>query len=216
MRNLNLKTTLLVIVGMSVIVGAVLIWLSDIQTVTFMIALKLVPKVVSIDVMIIGVFASYLWKLGIFRGWLVQVPDLNGTWKGFIHSTWVNPDTGKRTDPIPTALTIKQSFFKISCVMRTGEMTSRSTIADFIIDGDNQVKQLSYTYDSNPLQSVKDRSPQHFGTIRFDIIQGKPMKLKGEYWTGRKTTGEVELTYWKKKLLDEYPKELGEHPVSGK
>lgn len=216
MRYLNLKTALFLIVGMSAIVGGAIVWFSGIQTLTFMLSLKLVPKVVSIDVIVIGLFASYLWKLPIFRNWLVQVPDLNGTWKGVIHSTWINPDTGKRPDPIPAVLTIKQSFFKISCVMRTSEMTSRSTIADFIIDGDHQVKQLSYTYDSNPLQSVKDRSPQHFGTIRFDIVEGKTVKLNGEYWTGRKTTGEVELTYWRKKLLDEYPKELDKHPVSGK
>jgi len=98
--------------------------------------------------------------------------------------------------------------------MRTAEMTSRSIIADFVLDKDNQVKKLSYTYDSNPIATVKERSPQHLGTMIFDIIEKSKRKFEGEYWTGRKTTGHIEMTFWKKVKLDQYPEELGPHPVS--
>ena len=73
---------------------------------------------------------------------------------------------------------------------------------------------LVYSYISNPIQTVKERSPQHYGTIAFDIIEKPERKLIGEYWADRKTTGQVELTYWKKIKLEQYPKLLGRHPVS--
>lgn len=174
-----------------------------------------ISKVVSTELFIVYLFSQFCWKWKMFKGWLVLFPDLNGTWKGEIQSTWKNPKTNERPDPIPAILTIKQSFFNISCVMRTAEMTSHSVLSDFKLDKDNQIKRLIYTYDSNPLQTVKDRSPQHCGTMIFNIIEKPQLKLDGEYWTGRKTTGNIQMEHWKKELLDYYPKELGSHPVSG-
>jgi hypothetical protein len=49
-------------------------------------------------------------------------------------------------------------------------------------------ERLIYSYDSNPIQTVKERSPQHCGTMVFDIVEEKKKKLIGGYWTGRKTT----------------------------
>jgi hypothetical protein len=214
MKNINLKTSLLLIVGISIITLFILARYKAMETFTLQDALKMVPKIVTIDMIIIAAFSSYLWKWKIFKGWLVPFPNLNGTWKGEIHSTWQDPVTGQRPDPIPTILTIKQSFFKVSCVMRTGEMTSHSCIADFILNKEDQVKRLCYTYDSNPISKVKERSPQHCGTTVLDIIENSTKKLRGHYWTGRKTTGDITLEFWNKEILDEYPTELGEHPVS--
>jgi len=213
MRNLNLKTALLFIVGMSALFGWLIILIQK-PTLSFFVFLKLFPKVVTIDTIIITIFSSFLWKFKIFKGWLVPFPNLNGTWKGYIHTTWIDPTTGKRPGPIPAILTIKQSFFKISCVMRTAEMCSRSTISDFVLDSHNQIKQLTYSYDSNPIQTVKERSAQHLGTMVFNIIEKPKRKLKGEYWTGRKTTGDIEMEFWKKERLDDYPSNLGKHPVT--
>ena len=140
--------------------------------------------------------------------------NLNGTWKGFIKSTWVDPKTNNRPQPIPVILTIKQSFLSISCVMRTQEMESYSFISGFVINQDNQILRLVYSYDSIPKQTVKDRSPQHFGTVIFNITNDDDKELIGEYWTGRKTTGTINLKFWKKEQLDKYPDNLGEHPVS--
>ena len=94
-------------------------------------------------------------------------------------------------------------------------MTSRSLVSNFVLDKQNQLERLIYTYDSNPIETVKERSPQHCGTMSFDI-SGEPKKnvLAGGYWTGRKTTGDIEMRFWKKKLIDHYPEEMGPHPVS--
>jgi len=173
-------------------------------------------KTIPLVLLAVGVFVSYAWRWKVFAGWLVPFPDLNGTWQGSIETTWKNPETGEVPGPIPVIVTIKQNFIRVSCVMHTAEMTSRSCLADFWLDDDNQVRKLGYSYYSEPLPSVADRSPQHRGTIIFEII-GKPVeKLKGAYWTSRKTTGEVTLTFREKKRLDEFPSDLGKHPVSGR
>lgn len=214
MNNYKLKTSLTLLLVCSVLIFFLIgkVQGADLREVTTV--LGLVSKVVSVDLLIITGFSLWFWKFPIFKGWLVVFPNLNGTWKGTIHTTWVDPETGNRPAPIPAILTIKQSFFKISCIMRTGEMTSRSLVASFILDDENQLKRLFYSYDSNPKQTVKERSPQHCGTMSFDIIEKPEKKLIGEYWTGRKTTGNIEMTFWIDELIEYYPNEIGEHPVS--
>ena len=96
-------------------------------------------------------------------------------------------------------------------------MTSRSLVSGFLLDRDNQLKRLYYIYDSNPIEAVKERSPEHSGTMSFDVSEGtgkSEFVLTGSYWTGRKTTGDIEMRFWKKELVDSYPEELGTHPVS--
>jgi hypothetical protein len=214
MKNINLKNSIYTIVGISFLILSVQISLHLPENIDFPFIVKSIPKTVSIDLIIIGLFGKYFWKWKIFKGWLVPFPNLNGTWKGTIQTTWEDPITKMRPSPIPAILSIKQSFFNVSCVMRTGEMTSRSFMANFILDEEHQVCKLVYTYDSNPKATVKERSPQHFGTMIFDVIEKPQRKLDGEYFTGRKTTGHIAVFYWKKQLADEYPVSIGEHPVS--
>jgi hypothetical protein len=173
-------------------------------------------KSIPLVLLVAGLFVTYGWRFKIFRGWLVPFPDLNGTWQGVIQTTWRDLATGEIPGPIPVVLTIKQSFIRISCVMRTTEMTSRSCLADFWLDRDEQIRKLGYSYSSTPLPSVINRSQPHEGTIIFEIIGNPVSKLKGTYWTSRQTTGEVVLAYREQTRLEEFPSDLGQHPVSGK
>lgn len=134
--------------------------------------------------------------------------------QGHIQTTWKNPETGEIPRPIPVILTVKQSFSKISCVMHTAEMTSRSYLAGFWINNDDQVLVIGYCYTSKPSTMVVDRSHPHDGTITFEVV-GKPVsKLKGTYWNDRKSTGEVTFSLRTTDHLDEYPQDIGEHPMS--
>lgn len=144
---------------------------------------------------------------------MVLIPNLSGTWKGYIYSTWEDPLTGERPDRIPVILTINQSLVNISCVMRTYEMTSNSFVCNFIIDNEKQVRKLAYMYDSIPKQNVKARSAQHYGSVLYDLVENDK-KLTGEYWTGRKTTGGIKLDFWTREKKDSIPENLGGHPVS--
>jgi SMODS-associating 2TM, beta-strand rich effector domain len=98
--------------------------------------------------------------------------------------------------------------------MHTREMKSYSYAEGFHIEADRQIKQLAYVYTSKPSLKVADRSNPHDGTALLDII-GKPRwKLKGRYWTERKTSGEIELDYKSSKILEEIPSDLSSHPMS--
>lgn len=182
---------------------------------------KLISPVVTFVGMLCGFFFSTAWKWNIFRHRLVLCPNLNGTWNGWIKSTWHDEEFNKTHDSIPAIMTIKQSLFKISFKMRTEEMTSRSFISGFEIDDENQIKRVSYSYDSLPIERVIERSRQNVGTAMFDLeeefdpeTQKNQSKLRGRYWTDRKTTGEIEMNFFDKKILDISPAKLGEHPIS--
>lgn len=177
--------------------------------------LKLLPDVITANVVLAWVFVKWGWKLPVFKGWLVPFPDLNGTWQGTIQTTWKDERTGKVPGPIPTILVINQSFVHISCVMRTGEMASYSYTGEFVFDEESGAKSLVYTYSSQPRPTVADRSEPHDGTIVFEIMGDPAKNLKGRYWTARKSTGEVDLQFKTAKKLSDLPAKLPPHPVSG-
>lgn len=215
MKYLNKKYFIWLLIIFSALFYGAYVLIFPLVEKTLLNYLKPIPTVVSLETILVFIFVKWIWKFKIFYSWLVPFPDLNGSWKGIIKSNWIDDKTGKKPDPIPALLTIKQSFTNISCVMRTEEMTSYSFISGFLIDKENQIFRLVYSYDSIPRQIVKQQSPQHYGTISLDIINNHGKKeLIGDYWTGRRTTGTVELEFWKKELLEKYPDELGRHPVS--
>ena len=159
MKNLRAKRFALVLFGVFS-VCFIFVALESGKTVNDLwIALAIAYKTIPLVLAAVGLFVTHGWRWGIFRRWLVPFPDLNGTWQGTIQTTWKNPQSGNVPGPIPVILTIKQSFIHISCVMRTAEMTSRSYLADFWLDGDEQIRKLGYSYHSTSLPSVADRSP---------------------------------------------------------
>lgn len=214
MKNIKIKNYIYLLVSVSALAWLVLDLtgssdLSDIKE-----FLKLIPKVVTIDMIFVGVFMKFGWKSKVFRGWLVPFPNLNGTWIGYIYSDWVDAKTGERVEPIPTMLTIYQTFNQTNCIMRTGEMKSYSIAEGFNISEEHQLKQLSYIYSSKPRALLSERSPQHDGAMIFDILGDNSLKMKGKYWTERKTKGEIILEFHSRKRLDEIPDTFSNHPVT--
>ena len=154
MRNLNLKPFIYLIVTISGILWFIIAYLSHLDLSRAVDFFRIIPKVVSIDLIILAFFLKWGWKWKVFKGWLVPFPNLNGTWEGYISSDWTDSKTGHKATPIPALLTIKQSFFHVSCVLRTDEMVSHSYSEGFVIDPEKQVKTLTYTYTSRPRLSV--------------------------------------------------------------
>ena len=213
MKNLSLKYFAFVFVTLTLLIGWLLALYNGIDTSSFMNFITLVPNIVTVELLLFGIFVGWGWKWRIFRGWLVPFPDLNGTWVGAIQSNWVNPETNKTIAPIPAMLTIKQNFLNISCVMHTGEMKSYSFSEEFRIDKERQTQTLSYSYSSKPRSMFRKRSAQHDGSAILDIITSPDLKLSGKYWTERETTGEIQLSFHCKELLQEITGDLGSHPL---
>jgi hypothetical protein len=191
MKNINLKVSLWIVLIIAVIVFAVSYLFSEKPLHIFQYIIHSLSTSVSVIVVIAFLFDRYFWKLAVFKGWFVLIPNLNGKWKGSISSEWINPDIKEKAKPRETSLSIKQSLSNISCIMNTKEMKSNSITSDFRIDTNNQILELSYIYRSEPNANVRERSQIHYGAIVFDILELK--KLKGNYWSDRKTTGTIEL-----------------------
>lgn len=216
MKNLNIKAFIYIILGFSAILWFIFAFWGGLNLSNLWAFIKLLPSVATVDLIALSLFIKWGWRWKIFRGWLVPFPDLNGTWQGYIRSNWTDKETGKKPPSIPAILSIRQTFGKISCVLRTAEMVSHSYVEGFTLDRDKQIRQLTYSYTSRPKVSVKERSTFHEGTIVFDLIDMPVSKLEGRYWTDRETTGEITLTYREKKELEEIPDDFPPHPVSGK
>ncbi|PCI56553.1 MAG: hypothetical protein COB45_05200 [Gammaproteobacteria bacterium] len=169
-------------------------------------AIKKLPLVVTIEVGLLGLFIKWGWKLRVLPSWLIVEPIIEGTWKGVLKSTWVDPITGEIPEDIPIILSIKQEFFNISCSMFTEESPSHSYAARIIIDEASGMKRLIYNYTNKPKASVRDRSEFHDGTVNLVIIGGRQNELAGEYWTTRKTTGEMKLNFHSNELVSSFGK----------
>ncbi|NQT35659.1 hypothetical protein HQ587_10755 [bacterium] len=216
MKNIKLKALALFLFVLYAICFIAVALCTKAEIIDVFSALKVAYKTIPLVLLLWLGFTLYAWRWCIFHGWLVPFPCLDGTWEGSIQTTWKNPETGEIPGPIPVILTIRQSFTRVSCVMRTAEMTSRSYLGDFWLDIEEQVKKHGYSYTSKPSVLVAERTQPHDGSIVFDII-GKPVeKLHGVYWTTRKTTGEVTLTFRCNKRLEEIPSHMGTHPMSNK
>lgn len=201
-KHLNIKVFLWVIVPLSILIWILLMLISDIGVDPVWNAIKKIPIVITIDFGVWLFFSKWAWKWKIFQGWLVPFPVLEGTWSGVMKSTWIDPVTGKTATPVPFTLVIKQSFLSVNCAIYTKESSSTSYSAEILVDKETKRKQLIYHYANRPQASVRDRSEIHDGTALLDIIGDKPLEMKGEYWTSRKTTGDIEIKFISKELRE--------------
>jgi len=213
MKNFNLKPFLFILLGFSGLAWFAVARASGLDMKNFFDFMRPIPKVVTADLLLVAAFVNWAWRWKHLQGWLVPFPDLNGTWQGSIQTNWKDAN-GNAPAPIPVALTVKQTFGRVSCVMRTAEMESHSYAEGFCIERERQIRQLCYSYTSRPKASLRERSTPHDGTVRFNIIGKAVNKLEGEYWTQRQTTGIVTLTFQTKDLLDELPSDVSMHPMS--
>lgn len=216
MRNVNLRIFLWILLGLSAIAWFFLAHFAGVDLSKLPEFLGLLPKVITVDLIAVMVFVKWAWRWKWLRGWLVPFPNLNGTWLGEIRSDWIDERTGKKVPSIPAMLTIRQTFFHLSCVVQTAEMRSDSYVEGFQIDDERQVRQLAYSYQSRPRLSLQQRSTPHDGTAVFEVIESTDRKLRGRYWTERKTTGEMEFCFRSSDILEELSAELGGHPMSEK
>ena len=165
-------------------------------------AIKKIPDVLTVYVIIELIFVYWAWRWPIFYGWLVPFPDLQGTWKGELKSSWINPETNQPQQPISVTLTIKQTFYSIICNIYTKESSSHSTIAQITKDKSDGLLKLNYNYTNRSQAIIRERSPIHDGAAILNIRLGSQNNLQGEYWTSRRTTGDISLLFYSKEIME--------------
>ena len=204
MKQLNIKAFAAIAIIFTVGLWLLLLFLAGLKLEATLVVFKQLPTVLTIEMIIWGLFVKWGWRLRIFQGWLVPFPLIRGTWRGTLSSTWTNPETNQTPVPIPVILTVRQTFLTVNCSLFTTESESRSHSASIHIDEDSGEKKLVYSYTNKPRTTVRDRSPIHDGTVSLQILGDPPNELRGEYWTSRKTTGEIILTFSSKSLANKF------------
>lgn len=168
-------------------------------------AIKALPDAIGIYAILLFLFIKWAWRWRMFRGWLVNIPILHGTWKGTLQTTWKSPETGEVPGPISVYLAVRQTFRAINITMFTQESASESDAAALCIDEESGKRFLSYSYANIPKSIVRHRSEIHYGSARLRITLKPEQILEGEYWTDRKSTGHMKLTFFSCDLIERFP-----------
>lgn len=193
MNVVKWKNVLYIILGLSALIS-IFTWCVGKQIFSVEFVFECIGNSSAVIGVVTPIFCFKLWKYKIFKGWLVLVSNLNGVWQGSIKSNWINPETNQKNPPIDATLYIKQSLFKTSCVVRTKESASCSTIANFVIKPESQIEKLVYVYQNDSSLEFRGKSPIHYGTASLNIIKdNENISLVGNYWTDRETTGVMEF-----------------------
>src|SRR5690348_11887023 len=93
---------------------------------TYLRAFSYAVTVVSFAVLL---WERWLWSWWIFRPWLTTRPDLRGTWKGHLVSSWKEPETQQERGEIETYLVIRQTYSTLDVRLLTVESGSVSLSA---------------------------------------------------------------------------------------
>lgn len=146
-----------------------------------------IAKASLVSSILITIFNKWLWKCSIFKGWLVDIPNIGGNWRGKLFYSFEGNKFDKEVN-----ITIKQTYLETSVRIQTNESWSDSVSCDFVFDASGNNCQLIYNYYNEPLLSVRDRSQIHYGTAKF-VISDNCLLMSGYYWTDRQSQGELVL-----------------------
>lgn len=138
-------------------------------------------------------FDRWVWHWPIFRGWLIKRPYLHGTWQAEVNSDWVNPETQTPIAPIVAFMVVRQTASSLNFRLITAESRS-DTVSSGIEPCRDGTFEISCAYRNKPRAQFRHRSEVHYGAMLLSADAYTPVRLEGEYWTDRKTTGAVTLT----------------------
>lgn len=154
-------------------------------------------RAVSASLAIVGggifIFDHFLRRVGWLYGKFHHRPNLYGTWDVTFHS---NFDDGSGQPVARTGtLRIDQTFFTLNAFVEMAESEGHIVAREFVGLGGGQ-QRLVAIYRNEPRASVRGRSPMHYGTMMLNCDQpyNRPKILRGNYWTDRETTGQMEAT----------------------
>ncbi|NOU84244.1 hypothetical protein GC102_00365 [Paenibacillus sp. LMG 31460] len=195
-----------VLVTLGIIVFCLLFLISgvDFSNITLKDVFKSISTATMLTLFFHVAFKKWIWKyhwIPFLNPMIVLVPNLHGTWKGSLQSSWVDPESGNQIPSTEITAFIRQSFISISVEIHTTKMVSKSYIAGIRTDGETQTQELCYTYSSRAFADTLANNPWHDGTAKLEIHSGSSIKLKGDYWTLRKTIGTIELQRVSKNIV---------------
>ncbi len=139
------------------------------------------PSVMGFYALLYFWFDKVGWRSGIKSARFSQIPDLRGTWKAVIKSSYKDPSGSATT--IEGAAHIRQTWTKLSIRLQFGSSTSCSTMGAINTE-DSPDCGLNYEYLNEPDPHGLETMNIHRGTSHLRLsLDGRA--LDGDYYTGR-------------------------------
>ena len=138
-----------------------------------------------------------MWRWSWLHGWFVKRPDLRGTWRVELQSDWIDPVTNVGVPIIICYMGVAQTLSTLQMHLMTPESESWF-IAERITPSRSKVGyRVAGVYTNEPKTHLRGkRSEIHLGGLLLETHgpANRPNTLTGEYWTDRKTKGQMTFT----------------------
>lgn len=172
-------------------IWAILLFIDGVIPFTFSF-FKPASLVIALAIFLAGAFDKWIWKWKILHPWFVPIPNLSGTWKVKLNSSWIDKKTGEKLTDIEAYFIIQQTLSNIKVSLLTNASSSELIGGELIRDKNNGKFYITGVYLNEPkFLQVKD-SPMHYGALFCKIMANKgAIGMDGCYWTSRETKGEI-------------------------
>ncbi len=139
-----------------------------------------------------------LWHQAFFHGWLIKRPDIRGTWRIELQSSYIDRQTNERVPMILCYMGIKQTLTTLQMHLMTPESESWVIASHICPSPNGKGYQVFGIYRNKPNIHARERriSEIHHGAFILDTHGSDvhPNVLRSEYWTDRKTAGTMNFT----------------------
>ena len=130
------------------------------------------------SVIAIAIYERHLWKYNPF----VKMPRLKKKYTGVLSYNYKGRSGEKVVE-----IEIKQSFLSTDVKLKSDEISSKTITSNLVEENGGFV--LYYTYITNPLSRCSDENPIQVGTCK--LVIDNINDIRGNYWTSRKTIGDL-------------------------
>lgn len=133
-----------------------------------------------------------IWRRFPILGQLL-FPDLNGTWKGMLQTTW--QDAQEITSaPVETTILIRQNLFRFHVQQMTNDSSSWSSQVFLEAQPETYSYRLRYLCDNRQGSALADRSAHHEGVATLEMsLATSVRRLTGHYFTSQHTSGAIDV-----------------------
>lgn len=164
--------------------------------------------IIALFMVLLGIFDTHIWRWRVLHPWFVPTPNLQGTWKGQLTSTYKDSATGATLQPFDVFLVVRQTLSTVSVQLLTKESIS-SLLGGTLTKEPSGRYILTGTYLNTPKVLLQDKSPMHQGAMVLTVCGDIPYALEGHYWTTRETKGELNFTEQTSKLYHDFASAAG-------
>ncbi|MEU0792440.1 hypothetical protein ABZ342_20415 [Amycolatopsis sp. NPDC005961] len=160
------------------------------------VALKSFSIAGTVATILVLAYDKFIWKWKFVRA-VTGKPLVAGTWRGTLQSDFIRPGETEKIPPMPTVIRVKQTNSQLWVTLFTATSSSVTEQGKVFKESDDRWR-MSFIYMNTPRQSEAHNMARHQGVCDLHLSGADGEALTGQYFTSRKTTGEMRFTEWSK------------------